>query len=433
MTQSVKLTKTYIDNLQASAKDAMSWDSELKGFGVKVTPKGRKVFLVMHRPKGHIGAPKKYTIGTHGEWTVQQARDRAREILTESSKGNDTGAIERADRHRKSSDILNDLADTFLKKHAAQNRTHDETKRILEREMLPKHGRKSIHVITKHDILSVLESIRDRGSPIMANRALAAIRKFMNWCVSRGIIDVSPADSIAHLAKETSRDRVLTPEETKAALLTARTIGYPFGPIVELLFMTAQRRDEVTGMRWSEIDLDKALWTIPAERAKNGKVHDVHLSKCAVALIRSLPRFVLTGKSKSDLVFTTTGETPFSGFSKAKNALDAKMLQAMRKQASENDRDPDQISIPPWRLHDIRRTVATELSKLGIAIHVAEAILNHKSGTISGVTAVYQRNQFTAERRDALDKWCDRLDMITLNDAANGVDNGPQYNNMMAQ
>lgn len=412
MSQPVKLTKSYIDNLQPTDKDAIYWDSELKGFGIKVTPKNRKVFLVMHRPKGHTGAAKKYTIGTYGEWTVQQARDRAREVLTEGSKGNDVGAIERVERQRKSSDILTDLVDEFLKKHAAQNKTHDETKRILERELLSKHGKKSIHVITKHDILSVLEGIRDRGAPYMANRVLAAIRKFMNWCVSRDIIAISPANGISLPTKEVSRDRVLTTDETRAALIAAKSVDYPFGRIVELLFLTAQRRDEVGGMRWSELNLDKATWTIPAERAKNGKAHDVHLSKDALALLHSIPRFVSVDNVESDLVFTTQGKTPFSGFSKAKTALDKKMLELLRNMAEDKGVNPGLVKLTPWRLHDIRRTVTTELSKLGVPIHVADAILNHKSNAMSSVARIYQRNEFVDERREALNLWCNHLNKI---------------------
>lgn len=416
MAEPQKLTKTLIDGLQAQGKDTIHWDAEVKGFGLKVTPTGRKVFLAMHRPKGHLGAAKKYTIGTYGEWTVQQARERAREILVESSKGNDLGAKERAEKRRLASDRINDLVDQFLENHASQNRTGDETKRILHRDLTPKFGTRSIHALTKHDVISVVESVTKRGSPIMANRTLAAIRKFLNWCISRAIIEASPAKGINAQAKEQSRDRTLAAHETRDVIAAARQMAYPFGSIIELLFMTAQRRDEVAAMRWSEVDLDKAVWTIPAARAKNGKAHDVHLSKCAVALLRSLPRFVLPDNSESDQVFTTTGETPFSGFSKAKSKLDEKMLQAMRKRAAKNGKNPNEISVAPWRLHDIRRTVTTELSRLGVAIHIADAILNHKSGTIGGVMAVYQRNEFTEERRDALNKWCDRIDAIMLND-----------------
>lgn len=397
MAEPQKLTKSLIDSLQASSKDAIYWDTEPKGFGVKVTPTGRKVFLVMYRPKGHAGAAKKYTIGPFGKLTVQQARERARAILADGSAGKDVHALERAEQRKRASDRISDLVEQFLEKHASHNRTADETKRILHREFVPLFGNQSIHVLTKHDIISIIEGVEKRGSPVMANRTLAAIRKFLNWCVSRGIIDASPAQGVTAHVKEQSRERTLDHPEIRAVLVAARQIGYPFGPIIELLFQTAQRRDEVSGMRWSEIDLGKALWTIPGERAKNGKTHDVHLSNAAVALIRSMPRFVLPDGSESPFVFTTTGKTAVSGFSKAKAQVD------------------NLSGVTDWRLHDIRRTVATEMSKMGVAIHVAEAILNHKSGTVSGVTAVYQRNQFLDERREAINRWCARLEVTLFN------------------
>ncbi len=174
-------------------------------------------------------------------------------------------------------------------------------------------------------------------------------------------------------------------------------------------------------MRWSELNLDKATWTIPAERVKNGKAHDVHLSKDALALLHSIPRFVSADNVESDLVFTTTGNTPFSGYSKSKTTLDKKMLEVLQKMAEDKGVNPELVKLTPWRLHDIRRTVTTELSKLGVAIHVADAILNHKSGVISGVAAVYQKNAFIQERQDALNKWCDHLNKICAT-TPNGVD-----------
>jgi integrase len=386
-----KLTKAFIDGIRPGERDAIYWDTETKGFGLKVTPKGRMVFVVMHRPKGHVGAAKKYTIGKFGEFTVQKARDRAQEVLLEGRKGHDLGARERAEKHRSVTDRIDSLAVDFLAKHASQNRTHKETKRILEREMLPAIGKRSIHDITKHDVIGIVERVAERGSMTMANRTLATVRKFFNWCLSRGVIDSSPAHRVAAPFKEKSRDRVLNDTEIGSVMKAAHEIGYPFGAIVQLLFMTAQRRDEVAGMRWSEINLDKGEWNIPGERAKNRKAHTVHLSSEAISLIAALPRFPKSDGSINDLVFTTTGRSPVSGFSKSKAQID--------KLSDAED----------WRLHDIRRTVVTHMSQLGIAHHVADAILNHKSGVISGVAAVYQRNQFLMERREAIEKWNDRL------------------------
>ena len=216
-----KLTKTFIDGIRPGDRDAIYWDTETKGFGLKVTPKGRMVFVVMHRPKGHLGAAKKYTIGKFGDFTVQQARVRAQEVLLEGRRGSDLGARERAEKHRSATDRIDMLVEDFLAKHASQNRTHKETKRILDREMLPKMGKRSIHDITKHDVIGIVERVAARGSMTMANRTLAAVRKFFNWCVSRGLIEWSPAHGVVAPTKERSRDRVLKDAEIGAIMKVA--------------------------------------------------------------------------------------------------------------------------------------------------------------------------------------------------------------------
>jgi len=173
---------------------------------------------------------------------------------------------------------------------------------------------------------------------------------------------------------------VLDDSELARVLNAAKSMGYPFGPFVELLMLTAQPEDEIAGMRWSEIDGQK--WTIPGHRSKNGKDHLVHLSAPALAVLAELPR-----DDQVDLVFTTTGTTPISGFSKAKEKI-------------------DRISgVRGWRFHDIRRTVTTGLANLGHSPHVADKILNHRSGAISGVAAVYQKAEFKVERENALTDW----------------------------
>ncbi len=388
---SQKLTKTFVESLQAGEKDIVVWDAELKGFGVKITPKGRKVFVVQYRPKGYKGAAKKYTIGVFGTWTVQRARDRAREVLVDGSQGHDVGALEQAERMKINSDKIADVAAQFLEKYASQNRTVDETQRIFSNDIIPKIGKKSVHAITKNELINIVEDVNLRGAPIMANRTLATLRKFFNWCVSRAIIDKSPADGIAAVVKERSRDRVLSDSEVQKIYHAAEKIGYPFGDIVQLLFLTAQRRDEVAQMKWSELNLAAGVWSIPALRVKNGKAHDVHLSLCAMSILSRLSPILMNDGETSDFVFTTTGKTACSGFSRAKKTLD------------------ELSGVNDWRLHDIRRTVATAMSKLQVPIHVTEAILNHKSGQISGVAAVYQKHQFLDERKDALNKWSNHL------------------------
>jgi integrase len=179
---------------------------------------------------------------------------------------------------------------------------------------------------------------------------------------------------------------------TRAAL---RRSWLAFGPLVNLLLVTAQRRDEVAGMEWSEIDLVKGVWTLPRHKDKNDRVHEVQLSEAAIEVLRSLPRL------GDGLVFTTTSETAVSGFPKAKRRLDIGMLQAKRAEVGARKGN----AIPGWTLHDLRRTAATGMARLNIPPHVVDKVLNHVSGTIHSVAAVYNRFAYIDDRRAALEAW----------------------------
>ncbi|MGH7226100.1 MAG: site-specific integrase, partial [Gemmataceae bacterium] len=185
---------------------------------------------------------------------------------------------------------------------------------------------------------------------------------------------------------EKARDRVLTKDELKAVWAASGELDSPFKQMVRLLILTLQRRGEVAGMRWCELSADRSLWTIPAERAKNGKAHIVHLSPQAQAILAEVHRI-----DACPFVFSTTAKTPVSGFSKAKNALDEKS------------------KVTNWRFHDFRRTGVTGLADMGFPPHVCDRLLNHVTGSIQGVAAVYQRQEFLAERKTALDAWAEYL------------------------
>ncbi|MBK5198908.1 MAG: site-specific integrase, partial [Methyloceanibacter sp.] len=191
---------------------------------------------------------------------------------------------------------------------------------------------------------------------------------------------VSPANGLTAPAREKARDRVLEDDELALIIRAARQIDGPYGGIVELLALTGQRREEVAQLTWDEVDLASQTWTLPASRTKNGKRHIVHLSNDAIAVLNRSPNM-------GDFVFSLSGTKPFQSFSAAKRELD--------KLSSVSD----------WRLHDLRRTCVSGMARLGVAPHVADKVLNHQTGTISGVAAVYQRHEFLAERKDALDRW----------------------------
>jgi integrase len=376
-----KLSKRTIDALPSSAgQDQIWWDDDLKGLGLKLTPAGRKVFLVQYRPAGDRRNPRKYTIGEYGPVTLHQARVEAQRVLAERASGRDPQAQKQLSKKRIASEEVSDLVAEYLERHASQNRTAAETARVFNREVIPYWGSRSIGEVRKRDIISLLDRVRERGSPVMANRVLAAVRKFFNWCVGRGILELSPCAGISAPTRERARHRVLSDEELAAVLGAAREIGFPYGSIIEMLALTGQRRDEVGRMKWDHLDLSKRVWVIPGEHAKNGKPHVVHLSDPVVVLLKRVPRH-------GSLVFSSDGATLFQGFSKAKRRL-------------------DQLSgLVDWTLHDLRRTVVSGMARLGVAPHVADKILNHQSGTISGVAAVYQRHEFLNEREDALRMW----------------------------
>jgi integrase len=212
---------------------------------------------------------------------------------------------------------------------------------------------------------------------------LAAVRKLFSWAASRDIVPVSPCVGVKPPAAEQSRDRVLSDSELRAVWLAADKLGGPFGALVKLLVLTGQRRDEVAGMCWAEIDLEARLWTLAAERVKNNRPHEVPLSDAAVAVLQALPRI------GDAFVLTTNGESPSSGYSKGKRRLDALL-------------PPD---MPDWRLHDLRRTFASGMAKAGINLPVIERVLNHSSGSFAGVVGIYQRHDFRDEKRRALDTW----------------------------
>jgi integrase len=186
--------------------------------------------------------------------------------------------------------------------------------------------------------------------------------------------------------------------------------GWPFGPLGQLLLLTGVRRNEAAGAKWSELDLRERVWLLPKERTKNRRDHELPLSAAAVRVIEALPR---VGDKQDGFVFTTTGKSAVSGFSRFKTTIDKRMLESSREKAQARGENPADIKAPPpWTLHDLRRTVATNLQKMGVKLEVTEAVLNHVSGTRAGVVGLYQRHDYRAEKRQALDAWESRLGAI---------------------
>ena len=376
----IHMTKSAVDALKAASKDTIYWDAGLPGFGVKVTPRSRKVFVVLYRIGGAGSRLRKYTIGPYGRVTLQMARAEAQKVLAARLEGRDPATEKRESKRRMTADRVDDLIEVFIVQHVSKTRKAAEISRLLRREVVSRWGNRCVHAIGKRDIVELASEIAQRGTPMAANTLLKVIKTFLNWCVGRAVIDASPAEGVPLPGKEVARDRVLTNNELVSVIRAARQIGGAYGGIVEMLALTGQRREEVAQMVGDEIDFNSRTWTLPGSRTKNGKPHIVHLSEACIKLIKR-------ASGLGSYVFSISRVRPFQNFTNAKRALD------------------ELSGVTGWRLHDLRRTCVSGMARLGVPPHVADKILNHQSGTISGVAAVYQRHDFLAERKLALERW----------------------------
>jgi integrase len=392
-----KLTDLFVERVKPPASGRVEYfDASFPGLALRVTANGGKSWCAFYRFKGRL---RRFTIGAYPAIPPARARREAQAALERVREGADPAEEKRARREMRTpeTDTFGAVAGDYLERHVrANNRgsTLKEATRDLEHDALRKWRSRPIASITRRDVIELVEGIAARGAGVQANRTLSRLGALFKWAVEKDRLTASPAERVRPVTQEQARDRVLSDAELRWFWLACGEIGWPFGPLAKLLLLTAQRRNEVAGMTWAEIDLDKSVWTIPRHKAKNGREHEVQLSAAAASVLQSLPR-------RCDLVFTTTLKTPVSGFSMSKRQLGDIMLSA--KQAELGARRGD--GIPGWTLHDLRRTATTGMARLKMAPHVVDRILNHTSGTISGVAAVYNRFEYLEERRAALEAW----------------------------
>jgi integrase len=286
------------------------------------------------------------------------------------------------------------VAEDWLRRDQVGNRRVAEVRRILDHDVLPAWGERPIEDIRKRDVIELIDGIADRGSPSMANRTLAHVRRMLNWAAGRDLIEANPAAFVEKPADEIKRERVLSNAELTEMWRACEAVGFPFGHGVMLLLLTLARRAEVFELSEPELDLDGASIMLPPERVKVKEGRTIPLSEPAQRIIADLPRI-----GEGPYLLSLSGRTPYSGFANGKEALDRRILDARRKA------DPEAKPMAPWRLHDLRRTGATGLQRLGVRLEVIEAALGHVSGSRAGVVGVYQRHKFADEARAALDSW----------------------------
>jgi integrase len=396
----MKLTERKIQdlNVEGDAKDRLVFDDEQRGLAVRVTASGGRTYLAQYTLHGQ---KHRVPLGAVSALSLAKAREAAAAVLGDVAHGKNP-ALERkeaAARARKAKDrlTLEGLIGQWKTLHLSQRRPRyaSEAERAL-RYAFKRYLDRAADDLDRATVVRVLDGLTKatkakgktgqatlKGTSI-ASRTAAYGRAAFAWAVKRGGVENNPFANLPTMATPAKRDRVLSDDELASIWRAAGAASAPFGQIIRLLLLTGQRREEVAGIAWSELSDDLTKWTIPASRTKNGVPHIVPLSKPAQDLLRG-------ANQRGELVFPGLKGTPFSGWGKSKTELDT---------ASKTS---------DWRIHDLRRTLATGLQRLGVRLEVTEAVLNHVSGSRAGIVGVYQRHDWASEKRAALDAWSNHV------------------------
>lgn len=440
---STSITKRTVDAVRPDAKDRFIWDDAISGFGLKVTPAGSKVYVYQYRiarPGQAERTPaRRYTIGRHGNLTPDEARKRAKELAALVARGVDPRQQELAklaeedeaerlelERARIESELAFSKTaarwlDHYENEKARRASSVSMAKLVVNRYLSPALGEKPMPHISRADIQPIIDAIPVRRKGI--RRAVFVYASVLfGWAVQRGDIASNPLAAMVKPEAPKSRERVLTDHELAEVWRASEKIGSPFGAFFRLLILTGQRRSEVAGMVWAELDRASSTWTIPGSRTKNGVASIVPLNASAAAELDNLANR-RKGEENGDpdgvwpkvgFVLTTTGKTPISGITKAKKALDATIAKA--RQGSDDEKENVIDLMPEWRIHDLRRTLGTGFQRLDIRFEVTEAVLNHVSGAKGGIAGIYQRHDWKDEKRSALDAWGSHVASIIRSD-----------------
>ena len=391
------LNDAYIRALRPAAPGTRYAVSDIlvPGLRVRVTDKGTKTFILWRRLARGSKSASALALGQFGELTLAVAREKARAWLTIIAAGQDPRHAARVEREATFAVAM----ENYLRTRVVGQRKAAVVEREMRRELLPRFGNRPLTAITRRDAIRLIDEIKARA-PHQARNVFGHLRAFLNWCVEKDLLETSPCDHVRPvrlIGPKLPRQRVLTDDELRALWAATDQLGYPFGAMVRMLMLTGQRKNEVAGARWRELDLVNKLWTIPPERFKSNATHIVPLSDAVMDLLATLSRW-----DDGDHLFSvSTGRAHINSFSRAKMQLDAAMG-----------------AVAPFRLHDVRRTVRTRLSELRVPEHVAELVIGHAR---KGLARVYDQHRFADEMREALAAWAARLQLIVTPPATNVV------------
>lgn len=384
----LKLTARNVKSIKPPGnRRADYWDTDPKGFGLRVSESGRKTWMVMYRVDG---VQRRLTLGTYPALSLAEARQKAKDAMQDVSKGIDPSAVKQAGRK---AETFKELAAAYLERHAKRNkRSWKKDERAIECDLNPAFGDRKAVSIQRQDVVRVLEKILARGAPIQANRVHEIARRIFSWAAQAGEagIKVNPAAGIEKPAKENQREKVLTDDEIRAVWKAMEAQTQLMGAMFKLRLITAQRGGEISHMRWPDIDGD--WWTIPGEYSKNGRAHRVPLSPLALSILDEIQSVT----DKQEWVFLSPSlKGPITSIWKATAGI----------------RNRSGVAFRP---HDLRRTASSLMTgRLGVTRFDVKKILNHVD---PDVTAIYDRHSYNPQKRVALDTWGDLLGKILAND-----------------
>ena len=415
-----KISARAIEALKPSSAPVFLWDSEKPGFGVKITPAGKKVFILQYRLGGRGSKTVRYTIGPFGVWTVATAEREAGRLLLLVGQGIDPGGDRQNSRRLAAGTDFDKMADLYLEEKVQHHtpRSYDFVESILRVHVRPAFKGKSLPHVSEDDIRDLIAKLPLTKIALRRN-VFAVLRPFFKWAKGeKRVIKTNPMADMDAPPSATSRDRVLDDAEMKVVWRAASALPYPFGPWIRLLLAVGQRRTELATLDWKELNRTNREWIIPGAKTKNGQTHVVPLSTFASTELDALAG----GEEwpKRGLVFTTTGTTGISGFSKAKRLINGKIAEIIAADAAEAGEDAHDFD--PWRFHDLRRSMATGMQRLRISTEVIEACENRLAGgSKQGAAKIYQRYAYADEKRAALQKWGDHLRLVVTNKSSNVV------------
>jgi integrase len=373
----VDLSDRFIAGLKPKEIAADYFDAKTRGLNLRVTPTGVKAWsVVFTSPKD--GKRARLSLGTYPATTLVKARTKAIEARAHVEDGKDPRDEEKPNAGAMTVAML---AKDYLEKHASTLRSRSEIARKMYADILPVIGDMKVAELHRRDMHRVLDPIKERGSPASAMKVHTDLRAMLNWAVGRGYLDVNPAAGMDESGASKPRERYLSEEEIAALWPALTKFKKPVELALKLALVTGQRIGEVCGITMDELDLSKSIWTIPAERSKNGEAHSVPLSRMALELIAEAK--VINGR-----LINRSPET-----------VAQTLLYMMPR-----------LPVSGWTAHDLRRTVCTHLAKMGCSPLVIGSVVNHRQVTKHGVTlGVYVQYDYAKEKREALDMWAERL------------------------